>query len=335
MNLGLDLGFDLSFVLFAASAFLAVVLLLEGLWRLWSARHGPAARRLAQRLRAVTERPGAPMPPFAAGSAATGPAGGLQRVLGALEHRGGRALVRWAELAGLPARAVGPLLGATAFAPVLGAALVLAADGQPLSALVAALVLAGVPWLWVARRREQRRVRIERQFPQALDLLGRALRAGHAFQAAVRMAAEELPDPLVREFRLLFDEMNYGVPVPQALQRFAERVPLADAGYFAVAVTIQRESGGNLAEVLDKIAGIVRARLRLLGEVRTLSAEGRLSAVILTALPFAVALVVHLVNPKFLAVLWTDPTGTRIVGAALAGIVVGVLWMRAIVRIRV
>lgn len=335
MNLGLDLGFDLSFVLFAASAFLAVVLLLEGLWRLWSARHGPAARRLAQRLRAVTERPGAPMPPFAAGSAEAGPAGGLQRVLGALEHRGGRALVRWVELAGLPARAVGPLLGATAFAPVLGVALALAADWQPLSALLTAVALAGMPWLWVARRREQRRLRIERQFPQALDLLGRALRAGHAFQAAVRMAAEELPDPLVREFRLLFDEMNYGVPVPQALQRFAERVPLADAGYFAVAVTIQRESGGNLAEVLDKIAGIVRARLRLLGEVRTLSAEGRLSAVILTALPFVVALVVHLVNPKFLAVLWTDPAGTRLVGVALAGIVVGVLWMRAVVRIRV
>jgi hypothetical protein len=160
--------------------------------------------------------------------------------------------------------------------------------------------------------------------------------------ATVRIdSGDALLDAVSMRRLVVLLRMEYGISVgglrctPAALQRFAERVPLADAGYFAVAVTIQRESGGNLAEVLDKIAGIVRARLRLLGEVRTLSAEGRLSAVILTALPFVVALVVHLVNPKFLAVLWTDPAGTRLVGVALAGIVVGVLWMRAVVRIRV
>ncbi len=348
MDLLPDLGFDLRFVLFAASTFLAVVLLVEGLWVLWSARHGPAARRLAQRLRAVTAPAGgAGGDASAAASAETSAASGFlpgaagQRgtssgAPGLLERRApGRALLRWVGLAGLPARAAGALLGAVLLAPLLGAVLVLGAGWQVLSAGLVACGTGLAPWLWVARRREQRRLRIERQFPQALDMLGRALRAGHAFQAAVRMAAEELPDPLVREFRLLFEEMNYGLPVPQALQRFAERVPLADAGYFAVAVTIQRESGGNLAEVLDKIAAIVRARLRLFGEVRTLSAEGRLSAVILTALPFGVALVVHLVNPKFLAVLWTDPAGTWLVSAALSGIVVGVLWMRALVRIRV
>jgi tight adherence protein B len=144
-----------------------------------------------------------------------------------------------------------------------------------------------------------------------------------------------MAEPLGRDFRILFDEMNYGVPANEALAHLAERVPLPDVSYFVVAVMIQRESGGNLAELLDKIASIVRQRLKLLGEIRTLSAEGRLSAVILTALPFVVALVVNLVNPKFMAVLWTDPAGLRIVGIALLMMVVGILWMRQIIRIRV
>jgi tight adherence protein B len=149
------------------------------------------------------------------------------------------------------------------------------------------------------------------------------------------MVAEELPEPLGQDFRILFDEINYGVPTHEALARLAERVPLPDVSYFVVAVMIQRDSGGNLAELLDKISAIVRERLKLHGEVRTLSAEGRLSAYILTALPFAVALVVHFTNPRFMAVLWTDPTGMRMVGAALVMMVLGVWWMRQIIRIRV
>ena len=139
--------------------------------------------------------------------------------------------------------------------------------------------------------------------------MGRAMRAGHAFPTAVKMVGDEMAEPLGRDFRILFDEMNYGVPASDALQHLAERVPVPDVSYFVVAVMIQRESGGNLAELLDKIATIVRERLKLLGEVRTLSAEGRLSACILTALPFGVGLMVNLVNPEFMAVLWTDPAG--------------------------
>jgi tight adherence protein B len=327
-------GFDLSFVLFVAAAFLAVVLLLEGLWLLWSSRHGPQARRLAQRLRVLTTEPAAAA---AAGDATRARAAGAFPALQAMLARraAGLALERWIELAGLPWRAADLLAGSALLGLVVGSGAMLATDLPDAQAVLLGVLAAGVPWWWVARCRARRRVLVERQFPQALDLLARALRAGHAFSAAVRMAAEELPDPLVRDFRLLFEEMNYGLPVPEALARFARRVPLADAGYFAVAVTVQREAGGNLAEVLDKIAGIVRARLRLFGEVRTMSAEGRLSAWILSLLPFVLALVVHLVHPKFLAVLWTDPAGHTLIAAALTGIAVGVLWMRAIVRIRV
>jgi len=328
----------------AVAVFLAVVLAAEGLWLLWQSRHGPRARRLAQRL-VLASAPTVPTAPIS--SPLVSPRGGADRRsrpssrawLPALQSaveglRVGRRLQHWTETAGAH-RAVSDLalLGLGA-----GAAMCAAVWALGLGVVAAVAVgLAGTaaPWLMIARQRHGRILRLERQLPQALDLLARALRAGHAFSSAVRMAAEDLPDPLVREFRQLFEEMNYGVAVPEALSRFALRVPLADASYFAVAVTIQREAGGNLAEVLDKIAWLVRERLRLRGEVRTLSAEGRLSAVILTSLPFAVAGVVQIVNPGFLAVLWSDPAGLRIVGIALAGIVLGVLWMRSIIRIRI
>jgi tight adherence protein B len=220
-------------------------------------------------------------------------------------------------------------LGAAAFAvaaligrpPILGAAL--------------ALALAALPWWRVSMARNKRIQRFEQQFPEALDMMGRAMRAGHAFPTAVKMCGDEISEPMGRDFRILSDEMNYGVSAAEALQNLAQRVPLPDVSYFVVAVLIQRESGGNLAELLDSISAILRARLKLLGEVRTLSAEGKLSAIILTALPFGVALMVNLVNPKFMAVLWTDPAGLRVVGAALFMMVVGILWMRSIIRIRV
>lgn len=321
---------NLSYALFAVAAFVAVVLCLEGLYNLWASRHSAEARRITARLDALAGDPvtragierveqAQRLPWLNALIARSAPGLALQRWVGtsALKVSAAELLVLSLVL-GLIGLALPGLLGKAA---VLGAAL--------------GLALAVLPWWRVAHARQQRIERIERQFPQALDLMSRAMRAGHAFAAAVRMVAEELPEPLGQDFRILFDEMNYGVPAHTALARLAERVPLPDVSYFVVAVMIQRESGGNLAELLDKIAAIVRERLKLHGEVRTLSAEGRLSAIILTALPFGVALVVNLVNPNFMAVLWTDPGGMRMVGAALFMMVLGMLWMRKIIRIRV
>jgi tight adherence protein B len=175
----------------------------------------------------------------------------------------------------------------------------------------------------------------ERQIPEALDLMGRALRAGHAFPTAVKMVGDEMPEPIAKEFRILFDETNFGVPQNDALMRLADRVPVDDLRYFVIAVMIQRESGGNLAELLDNIAAIVRARLKLLGEVRTLSAEGRMSAWVLGLLPFGVAAMINIVNPEFMTVLWTDPMGLRMVGGALLMMAFAVWWMRKIIKIRV
>ncbi|QPF73551.1 type II secretion system F family protein [Roseateles sp. DAIF2] len=322
---------DISLILFAAIAFLAVVLSLEGLYNLWASRHSPEARRIAARLAALAED--APvgiasiareqtterLPRLNALLARFAPGQRLRRTVGASAMNTSPAELLLLSLA----------LGACgALLPVLLAK-------PPAFGLALALVLAALPWWRVASRASARIARIERQFPEALDLMSRAMRAGHAFPSAVKMVADEMAPPLARDFRILFDEMNYGVPANEALARFAERLPIADVSYFVVAVMIQRESGGNLAELLDKIAALVRQRLNLLGEIRTLSAEGRLSAVILTALPFGVALVVNIVNPEFMTVLWTDPLGLRMVAVALFMMAVGILWMRRIIRIRV
>ncbi|HEY9065123.1 MAG TPA: type II secretion system F family protein [Burkholderiaceae bacterium] len=322
---------DLSFVLFAVVAFLAVVLSLEGIYNIWSSGSSPEAKRIAARLQALS---GDLMTTTASIERLQEPSR-MPRLNAWLARLGvGKRMTRFVSASAMavsPAELLAMSLALGAFGLFLPGLF-----GKPIIfGMVLGLMLALVPWWRVARRRRARIERIERQFPEALDLMGRSMRAGHAFPSAVKMVAEEMPEPLGRDFRILFDEMNYGVPVGEALVHLAERVPVPDVSYFVVAVMIQRESGGNLAELLDSIAKIVRERLKLLGEIRTLSAEGKLSAYILTALPFGVALVVNLVNPGFMAVLWTDPMGLRMVGVALFMMLVGILWMRNIIRIRV
>lgn len=321
---------DLSFALFAVMAFLAVVLALEGLYNLWASKRSAEARRIADRLAGLRGEQRTEISLERVQERRR--MGWLQDLLEATG--GGTRLSKWVQSSGLGVSAAELLL----ISLLLGAMGLLAPPllGRPaVLGLAFGLGLAVLPWWRVSSSRGKRVQRFEHQFPEALDMMGRALRAGHSFPTAVRMVGDEMAEPMGRDFRILSDELNYGVPANDALNNLADRVPLADVRYFAVAVMIQRESGGNLAELLDSISSIVRARLKLLGEVRTLSAEGRLSAYILVALPFCVAFLVNIVNPKFMAVLWTDPVGLRMVGLSLFMMVLGVLWMRSIVRIRV
>lgn len=321
---------DLSFVLFAVVAFLAVVLTLEGFYNIWASRSSPEAKRIANRLQALSGE----------STATASIERARQQVrlprLNAWFARvaGGQRTQRFINASALSISPVELILLSAALAS-FGLFLPALIGRPPIFGAVLGLGLALLPWWRVASKRRKRIDKIERQFPEALDLMSRAMRAGHAFPTAVKMVGDEMPPPLGRDFRILFDEMNYGVPASEALEHLAERVPVPDVSYFVVAVMIQRESGGNLAELLDKIASIVRERLKLLGEVRTLSAEGRLSAIILTALPFGVGLLVNIVNPEFMSVLWTDPAGIRMVGVAIFMMLVGILWMRSIIRIRV
>jgi tight adherence protein B len=324
---------DSSYVLFAVLLFVAVVAGFEGLYQLWASKNSAEARRVSARLRGIDGAPEQGAQISIERRTATSRWDWLDQLLMPVLPRGD-ALRRHVESSGT-GRTVGELMAASAALALVGAALPWMWAKPWVFSLLFAVVLAGLPWFRLNRRRAQRIQLFERQIPEALDLMGRALRAGHAFPTAVKMVADEMQDPIAKEFRILFDEANFGIPQSEALLRLAGRAPVEDLRYFVIAVLIQRESGGNLAELLDNISAIVRARLKLLGEVRTLSAEGRLSAWILGSLPFCVGAVVQLVNPGFMAVLWTDPVGLRMVGGALLLMVTGVWWMRKIIRIRV
>lgn len=323
---------DTSYVLFAVLLFVAIVVGLEGLYLMWAATRSAEARRIASRLERIEDG----THDVALSIERRNRVRRLQwldeRIVKALPN--GADLVRYLDTSGTGRGAAEMLLWSAGLG-IAGALLPYVFAKPWTFSLLFSGVLASLPWFWLARRRTQRLRTFERQIPEALDLMGRALRAGHAFPTAVKMVGDEMADPIGREFRQLFDEANFGMPQNEALMRLADRVPIDDLRYFVIAVMIQRESGGNLAELLDNIAGIVRARLKLFGEIRTLSAEGRLSAWILGALPFCVAAVVQLINPGFMAVLWTDPVGLKMVGGALVMMALGVLWMRKIIRIRV
>jgi tight adherence protein B len=323
---------DTTYLLFAVILFVAVVLALEGAYLFWASSRSAEAKRLAARLRTLESAPEQ--------AAVSIERQAVQRRWPWLDEQllpllpRGDELVRYVETSGT-GRSAGELCVWSAALAAGGAAIPFLLVKPWTFSLLLGGVLAVLPWFWLGRRITQRMRHFERQIPEALDLMGRALRAGHAFPTAVKMVADEMPEPIGKEFRILFDETNFGVPQNEALMRLSSRVPIEDLRYFVIAVMIQRESGGNLAELLDNISSIVRARLKLLGEVRTLSAEGRLSAWILGLLPFCVAGMIQIVNPGFMAVLWTDPIGLRMVGGALVLMATGVLWMRKIIRIRV
>ena len=204
----------------------------------------------------------------------------------------------------------------------------------PLSLVLGALGLL----LWMAflqHRRSHRMALIDQALPDALDLMARSMQAGHAFISAMQVAAKDSPPPLSHELRTVFEEVNFGISTSQALQALAIRVASEDVRYFVVAVVIQSETGGNLAEILKNTARLVRERQKIAGVVRVLSAEGRISAVILSLLPFVLAALMSLINPGFISRLWTDPLGLQLVYVSLILMAFGILWMWRLVQIRV
>lgn len=201
--------------------------------------------------------------------------------------------------------------------------------------MIFSLLMGLLPILYVMRKRSDYLNKMEVQLPEAIDLMARALKAGHAFSGALQMVGTEGMEPIALEFRTTFDEINYGVPMQEALIHLTVRVPITDLRYFVIAVMIQRESGGNLAELLESISSLIRARLKLLGTIRVLSAEGKLSAWILGCLPFALALMIQLANPGYLDILFIDPIGTTLMSIMLIVMIVGVYIMRRIIKIRV
>ncbi|PVX34003.1 type II secretion system F family protein [Janthinobacterium sp. 78] len=324
---------DLVFYGFAVLLFAACILMVEGAWLWWSGTHGSAARRINRRLRlmaALGEAGGERISILKQRRYARAP--GLERLLrrvpqaARLDHLLLQSGLSWS---------VAQFIGVTG-ALLLAALLLLAAWSMPLPGALLLLVSAvSGPCLLVLRARAARLKKIEAQLPEAADFLARALRAGHSFSNVLQMVGDELNEPISGEFKMAHEEINYGVPMNEALQNLAARIPLTDLRYLVIAVLVQRESGGSLAEVLVSIACIIRARLKLLGQVRVLSAEGRMSAWVLGLMPVVMIGVMALVNPQYIRLLWTDPSGIKLLWYAAGMVALGVVWMRNVIRIRI
>jgi len=199
-------------------------------------------------------------------------------------------------------------------------------------ALAAGAFASLVPYFYVKYARTARMRKFEELFPEAIDLIARALRAGHAFTTGLKMVAEEMPAPVGTEFRLLHDRQNFGQPLPDALKAFAARIPLIDARFFVTAVLTQRESGGNLSEVLDNLASVIRDRFKVKRQIRVVTAHSRITAFVLVMLPPAMALALYTAGPENFTPLFTDPIGIQmLVGAGILQ-VAGALIMRKLIN---
>jgi len=206
---------------------------------------------------------------------------------------------------------------------------------QLLLAVLAALIGAATPVTVVSMLRARRMRQFELRFPEALDLLGRAVRVGHAFATGVEMVSKECAEPVAGEFRTTFDEQNLGLPLRDALLSLTERVPSIDVRFFVTALLVQKETGGNLAELLDELARVIRERCRIRRDVQVKTAQGRLTAVILIALPVCMLIVLRIMNPGYVGVLFTDPMGPKILAGAAALQVIGAAIIWKIVHIEV
>ncbi|PWU16924.1 MAG: hypothetical protein C5B48_16640 [Candidatus Rokuibacteriota bacterium] len=205
----------------------------------------------------------------------------------------------------------------------------------PLAPLGAGLLGAFAPFAWLMNRRSARMRKFEEQFPEALDLLSRAIRAGHAFQTAMGMVAEELHEPVGPEFKKTFDQQNFGLPLREALNQLTERVSLLDVRFFVTAVLIQRETGGNLSEILDNLAHVVRERFKILRQVRVHTAHGRFTGYVLLALPAVLAMALSVIAPEQMNLLFRERMGQTMLIGAIVMQTIGYIWIRQVIKIEV
>jgi tight adherence protein B len=198
-----------------------------------------------------------------------------------------------------------------------------------------ALAFFTVPWLWLYTKRANRLKAFAAQLSDAMELVARALRAGHSLAAGMHVVAEEMPAPISKEFGRVYEEQNLGIPLEEALKGMCERVPNLDLRFFVTSVAIQRQTGGDLAEILDRIGHVIRERFKILGQVKALTAEGRLSGVVLIALPIGLFMMMLWMKPDYIELLWKDPLGVKMSVAAIVLMLLGSYAIKKIVDIKV
>jgi tight adherence protein B len=261
-----------------------------------------------------------------------GPLPVLDRVIGATTR--GSAMGRWIEQSGVKASISGVLLIAA------GLGLALAFVGAALSGSFWGWVIGGaigctVPFIVLNVKRNRRLKLFEEQFPEGLDLISRALKAGHAFATGLKMVADEMGEPVGPEFRKTFDEQNFGLPMKDALDNLTHRVPLLDVRFFATAVLIQRETGGNLSEILENLAHVVRERFKILRQVRVYTAHGRFTGYVLLALPAVLCIALSFINPDHMNLLFRHPMGQMLLVVAIVLQMIGYIWIKQVIKIEV
>jgi len=261
-----------------------------------------------------------------------GPIPGIDRAFGNTER--GASLASWVEQSGTKASLSAVLLVA-AGSGVVGALAAAVFTRAPWSMPFGFAMGAAVPFVVLRVKRTRRMRKFEEQFPEALDLISRALQAGHAFATGLKMAADELQDPVGPEFRKTFDEQNFGLPLKDALENLTVRIPVLDVRFFATAVLIQRETGGNLSEILENLAHVVRERFKILRQVRVYTAHGRLTGYVLLALPAVLSIALSFINPEHMNTLFRERMGQMMLMAAIFMQTCGFLWIKQIVKIEV
>jgi len=228
---------------------------------------------------------------------------------------------------------IGTVVLTCVFAAFAGFALCMWLFSSMIAGIAVGAVSATFPILYLRRAGKKRMATFEEQFPEAIDLMARSLRAGHALTTALQMVGDEIPDPIGGEFRQLFEMQNYGMSLPEALREFAERIPVLDARFFVTAVLIQRESGGNLSEVLDNLSAVIKERFTVKRQVRVMSAHGRITGVVLGFLPPVLAVVLYIISPEHIMLLIDDPLGLQMITAGMVLQVIGVFIIRRIVDV--
>ena len=201
--------------------------------------------------------------------------------------------------------------------------------------LVPAAAIASTPVLWLSQRANRRSRAFENKFPETIDYISRAMRAGHSLTSAIGMVGKEFPDPIGQEFKTVSDEMAFGIPFKDAIGQLADRVKSNDVSFFVISLMIQHEAGGNLTELLDGLATTIRKRFKLRGKIRTLSAEGRLSAWLLGGMPFALTGIIMILNPGYISELWTSPLGQKFILIGSGLMAAGIFVLSRIIQIKV
>ena len=295
-----------------------------------------AARRLDRRLRDVSITDSYAdrevMDETVVKHARTGPLPGLDRL--AAGSRIGMRLVRLIDQSGVRTTPSGVILISLTAAAVAAVAAFLFVP-LPFAPHAAAPICGFVPFAWLMNRRSARLKKFEEHFPEALDLMSRAIRAGHAFQTALGMVADELPDPVGPEFKKTFDQQNFGLPLRDALNEMAARIAILDVRFFVTAVLIQRDTGGNLSEILENLAHVVRERFKIRRQVRVHTAHGRFTAYVLLALPAALAVALSFINPEHMQALFHERMGQTMLIGAIVMQTAGFLWIRQVIKIEV